>query len=81
MLSYNPVAKPANEAAGRSNQPAKRAMNNLLAAIRLAYRSYIFDNSGSEMNLVMEATPAKAVVFRTNRIPVWLDEYILSRLN
>jgi len=58
----------------------ERTMNNLLPAMRLAYRSYIFDNSGSEMNLVMEVTPANEVVFRMNRIPVWVNEYVLSRL-
>ncbi len=58
-----------------------RTMNNLLPAIRLAYRSFIFDNSGSEMNLVMEVTPSREVVFKSNRIPVWVDTYVLSRLN
>lgn len=57
-----------------------RAMNNLLPAMRLAYRSFIFDNSGREMNLVMEVTPSKEIVFKSNRIPVWVDEYVLSRL-
>ena len=58
----------------------ERTMNNLLPAMRLAYRSYVFDNSGCEMNLVMEVMPKKEIVFRSNRIPVWVDEYVLSRL-
>lgn len=58
----------------------KRTMNNLLPAMRLAYRSFIFDNSGRDMNLVMEVTPKKDIVFKSNRIPVWVDEYVLSKM-
>ncbi len=34
----------------------------------------------SSLHLVMEVTPQKDIVWKSKRIPIWIDEYILSRL-
>ncbi len=55
-----------------------RTMENLLPAIRLAYRAYLFDNS-REMELVAEVTPQQNLMIRAERMPLWLEEYVLKR--
>lgn len=55
-----------------------RVMENLLPAIRLAHRAYLFDNS-QEMELVAEVTPEQNLMIRTERVPLWLEEYVLER--
>ncbi len=56
-----------------------RTLNNLLPAIQIAYRSYIFDNS-TDMELIAETTPEQNLLIRTQRIPLWFEEYVLNRL-
>jgi len=56
-----------------------RALNNLLPAMRIAYRSYIFDNSNN-MELIAETTPEQNMLIRSNRIPIWFNKYVLEKL-
>jgi len=57
-----------------------RALENLLPAIRLAYWTFIFDNSSKEMDMIAEVTPKKTVLIRTDQVPVWFQTYVQSQL-
>lgn len=58
-----------------------RSLNNLLPAMRLAYRTYIFDNSGRESRLIASVTPRASLQMETTQVPIWFDQYVLSRLD
>ena len=55
------------------------SLQNLLPAMRLAYRVFIFDNSKT-MKLIAEMTPHKNFTLKSNNIPIWVKEYILDKL-
>ncbi|MFA6714396.1 MAG: hypothetical protein WCS27_03415 [Victivallaceae bacterium] len=55
------------------------ALQNLLPAMRLAYRAYLFDNSQT-MKLVAEMTPDKILLIKEKHIPVWIKTYVLDKL-
>jgi predicted ABC-type ATPase len=59
-------------------------LKNLLPAIRLSYRAYLFDNSQT-MKLVAEMGPGQSSTDKTlqlkgDHVPVWLKEYVLDQL-
>lgn len=54
-----------------------RSLKNLSGGIKLAYRTYLFDNSGRKTNLVAEVTPGKNLNVLTSRVPLWFQEHIL----
>ena len=56
-----------------------RTLNNLLEAMRLSYRAYLFDNSQT-MKLVAETSDKKQLIFKTEHIPVWVEEHVLEKL-
>ena len=56
------------------------SLNNLLPAIKLSYRTYIFDNSGISLKLLAQVTPAKNLNIETSQLPVWFEEYVLSKV-
>lgn len=56
-----------------------RTLDHLLDAIKLSYRAYLFDNSQT-MKLVAEMTPSRNLELKTDRIPNWLEEYVLNKL-
>ena len=56
-----------------------RTLDNLLAAMRLSYRAYLFDNSQT-MKLVAEMSEKKMLTFKSEHIPVWVEEYVLKKL-
>lgn len=58
----------------------KRSLDNLLPAMKLAYRTYIFDNSERQAKLIAEVTPAKNMRVEAKRLPIWFEEYVLSKL-
>ncbi len=56
-----------------------RALDQIIPAIRLTHRAYIFDNSET-MNLIAEVSPEKRLSIKTERVPEWLEERVLKRL-
>lgn len=55
------------------------ALENLLPALRLAYRVYVSDNSGKASILIAEADPEGILHLKTRRVPVWFDQYVLRK--
>lgn len=58
-----------------------RSLDQLLPAIKLTDRAYLFDNSGTEHKLVAEITNGKDVAFDPSFVPNWFDIYILQKLS
>lgn len=56
-----------------------RTLDHLLDAIKLSHRAYLFDNSHT-MKLVAEVTPGKNLELKTERVPNWLQQYVLEKL-
>jgi predicted ABC-type ATPase len=60
-----------------------RTMDNLLAAVRLADKAYLFDNSGIETGKIFQnfaVVQNGEISMLADTAPVWFEEYILSRL-
>ena len=58
-----------------------RSLENLLPAIKLSYRTFIFDNSGKELKLLAEVNPKKKMKIEAKQLPIWFEEYVLSKLD
>lgn len=56
------------------------SLKNLLPALTLAYRAYIFDNSGREARLIAEKTPQGNLNIQQETLPLWFDKYVIQRL-
>jgi len=54
------------------------SLKNLKSAVQNTYRTFIFDNSGSKPNLVLEVFKGDEVTFYNNEIPHWVDKYLLQ---
>lgn len=54
-----------------------RSLELLIDAIKLCYRSYLFDNSGSEMKLIAETFQTNLKIINEN-IPIWINNYVLN---
>lgn len=54
------------------------SLANLKAAVQNTYRAFIFDNSGSKPNLIMEVSRGDEVTFYHNEVPHWVDKYLLE---
>lgn len=64
-----------------SNKIESRYYNSLLnlkAAVRNTYRTFVFDNSGSRPNLVLEVYKGEEVTYYNSEIPHWEDKYLLD---
>ena len=57
-----------------------RTLENLVPALRLSYRAYLFDNSQT-MNLIAEISPNKTLQLTENHTPVWVEKYVLEKLD
>lgn len=55
-----------------------RTMNLLNEAISLCYRSFIFDNSGKEANLICEIDEEKNITIHSKTLPFWVFEIIIQ---
>ncbi len=55
-----------------------RSLQNLKRAIELSYRSYLFDNSSSQAYLAAEVTPAKEFICKSDRLPSWVNDYVVN---
>jgi len=56
-----------------------RSLDNLFMALAYCRRAYIFDNS-SEMRLIAEKKPDNSLILNEDKIPKWLYEYVLSKI-
>lgn len=56
-----------------------RSLENLFMALPHCRRVYIFDNS-SEMRLIAEKKPDNSLILNEDKIPKWLYEYVLSKI-
>jgi predicted ABC-type ATPase len=56
------------------------SLENLLPALKLAYRAYIFDNSGRSARLLAEQTPAGNLNIQREYMPIWFATYVTDRL-
>lgn len=54
-----------------------KALENLMGAIKVSYRAYLFDNSGSSMTLIAEIYSNKLIV-HSSKIPNWVENYVLK---
>lgn len=54
------------------------SLKNLNAAVRNTYRTFIFDNSGSKPNLILEVFKGEEVTYYHDEIPHWVDKYLLK---
>jgi len=60
-------------------QRFKRSLDNLLPAIKLVDRAYVFDNSGKESELIVEANKVELKVL-TEYVPDWINDALLVKL-
>lgn len=57
-----------------------KSLKNLLDAIKLTSRAFLFDNSGREHKLVAEIIEGKEINFDPSFVPNWFDKYVLNKL-
>jgi hypothetical protein len=57
-----------------------RSLENLVPALELAYRAYVFDNSGRESTLLAEQTPFGNLNLEREHMPPWFGTYVMDRL-
>jgi len=59
-----------------------RTLDNLLPAMRLVERAYLFDNSGETMLLIAETIGGQlTTLVEQNQLPNWFIEYIINKLS
>ncbi len=56
-----------------------RSMENLLPAIRIADKSYIFDNSYEEPKMIATVVDNEIKIFSVT-VPLWFKKYVLEKL-
>lgn len=54
------------------------SLSNLKAAVQNTYRTFIFDNSGSKPNLILDVFNGDEVTYHYKEIPHWVDKYLLQ---
>ncbi len=57
------------------------SLNFLFEAIRYTYKAYIFDNSKDNAELILEIKDGQNAVVKSQKIPAWVDKYILKKPN
>ncbi len=56
------------------------SLSNLLDAIKLSSRAYLFDNSGTMHRLVAEINDGTKINFDPQFVPQWFDKYVIRKL-
>lgn len=56
-----------------------RTLDNLLPAIKLVDRAYVFDNSGEEFELIIELDK-NGIKVKSADIPSWINESVITKL-
>jgi predicted ABC-type ATPase len=67
-------------APGKVAKRYPKSLDNLLDAIKVSNRAYIFDNSGRDSFLFVEVTDATVFDFKGSEVPVWFEKYVLGKL-
>lgn len=57
-----------------------RSLTQLWPAIQLVDRAYLFDNSGTAPQLVLEVTPERKGIFNLEYLPAWVRNYVISNI-
>ena len=57
-----------------------KSLNLLRSAVDKAYRTYIWDNSGTTSQFVLEVLNGDDVIVRSDNVPEWVDKYLLSNI-
>ncbi len=60
-------------------QRFNRTLDNLLAALKLVDRAYVFDNSGKEFELVIEVDGNELKV-KSDYVPNWVNESVITKV-
>ncbi|MCF8462162.1 MAG: zeta toxin family protein [Flavobacteriales bacterium] len=55
----------------------ERSLSHLRSAVSQTYRSFIYDNSGKEAELILEVFEGKTVTPYSDRIPNWVQKHLL----
>lgn len=55
-----------------------RSLELLKGEAKLSYRSFIWDNSGKQKQLIAEVEEGHKVTLHNNVVPAWVDKYLLS---
>lgn len=57
------------------------SLSLLSKAIKLADRTYLFDNSGKRQQLILEVYKGEAFIIHSSKIPLWIKLYVLDKFN
>ncbi len=58
-----------------------RSMDHLYSALKISYRSYIFDNSGKNLYLFATVNLDKTITFKDiDKIPIWFQTYVINKM-
>lgn len=56
-------------------------MENLYPVLKLAYKSYLFDNSGKQSKLFATVSPGKTItIMQDSEPPDWFYEYVIAKI-
>ena len=58
-----------------------KSLTNLLPAIKLSNRGYIFDNSSTEYEILAESIDSKSLRLKNKIIPSWFFENVIQKLS
>lgn len=56
-----------------------QSLKLLKSAVKNTYRTFIFDNSQKEAQLILEVFQGSKVTYKSNSIPEWVDQYLLEK--
>lgn len=55
-----------------------KTLSQLKAAVQRTYRTFVYDNSEKSSTLILEVFQGKEVTFHSEKIPAWVNEYLLK---
>jgi predicted ABC-type ATPase len=55
------------------------SLNLLKLAVKSSYRSFIFDNSKKEIELILEVESGSIVTYHKDFIPEWVNKYLIKK--
>ncbi len=57
-----------------------RSLDLLALAVKRTYKSFIFDNSGSEQKLIAEVYQGKKITIHNDSVPNWVNRHLFEKL-
>lgn len=67
-------------APGKVEKRYAESLDNLLDAIEVSNRAFIFDNSGKDALFFVEISDATLFKFKGGEVPMWFEKYVLDKL-